>query len=403
MPPSPRTPARVGAQGALRTEIEVGSGTPSVVVTARNSIFGANAGGTCATGTFVNQSGGNVTDDPAAQASCGMAAAGDRVVSSVGIASLGPSTGPLATHALTPGSPAINAGSSDVCPGADARNVTRPQGGTCDAGAVEARPDLTLAIVDSPDPVPAGQPLTYTLTVSNIGIAPSVNVSVVNALPDGVAYLGGVGCSADGTCSVGSVGAGQSKAVTVVAQGTVPGLATDSATVGTSDMDLDPDNNDASTTTLITDPLPPGPQPAKPGGCTITGSPGPDRLRGTPGPDRICGLGGRDVIIGLGGCADILIGGAGRDRLIGGGGGDLLKGGRGRDDLRGGRGADTLRGGSGRDALFGGPGRDKLNGGRGIDTGAQARQGSAEKHRAETISRRPSHELSPDARLGSAG
>lgn len=43
------------------------------------------------------------------------------------------------THALLPGSPAVNAGSPDSCPAIDQRGVARPQGGRCDIGAFEAR------------------------------------------------------------------------------------------------------------------------------------------------------------------------------------------------------------------------------------------------------------------------
>lgn len=42
------------------------------------------------------------------------------------------------THALLPGSPAINNGSPDGCLAHDQRGVARPQGGRCDIGAFEA-------------------------------------------------------------------------------------------------------------------------------------------------------------------------------------------------------------------------------------------------------------------------
>jgi len=42
------------------------------------------------------------------------------------------------THALLPGSPAINRGSPDGCLTVDQRGVARPQGGRCDIGAFEA-------------------------------------------------------------------------------------------------------------------------------------------------------------------------------------------------------------------------------------------------------------------------
>ncbi|MFL5494029.1 MAG: choice-of-anchor Q domain-containing protein [Gemmatimonadales bacterium] len=45
--------------------------------------------------------------------------------------------GPTRTRALLPGSPAIDAASSDGCPGRDQRGVSRPQGPACDIGSYE--------------------------------------------------------------------------------------------------------------------------------------------------------------------------------------------------------------------------------------------------------------------------
>lgn len=42
------------------------------------------------------------------------------------------------THALLPGSPALNSGSPDSCPPVDQRELARPQAGRCDIGAFEA-------------------------------------------------------------------------------------------------------------------------------------------------------------------------------------------------------------------------------------------------------------------------
>jgi CSLREA domain-containing protein len=60
---------------------------------------------------------------------------------------LNPLLGPLQdndgvtfTHALLPGSPAIDAGSTESCPATDQRGVARPQGAACDIGAFEVSP-----------------------------------------------------------------------------------------------------------------------------------------------------------------------------------------------------------------------------------------------------------------------
>ena len=53
--------------------------------------------------------------------------------------------GPTETHALLPGSPAMDAGDNEACPATDQRGVERPQGLACDIGAYEFEPaDFTV-------------------------------------------------------------------------------------------------------------------------------------------------------------------------------------------------------------------------------------------------------------------
>jgi len=55
--------------------------------------------------------------------------------------------GALETEAISPGSPALDAGSASGCPSTDARGVARPQGLACDIGAFELAPP---AVATSP-------------------------------------------------------------------------------------------------------------------------------------------------------------------------------------------------------------------------------------------------------------
>lgn len=57
------------------------------------------------------------------------------------------------SHALSPGSPAIDSGTADLCTSEDQRAIARPQGGGCDRGAPEM-----VSIADAPaaSPTPAG-------------------------------------------------------------------------------------------------------------------------------------------------------------------------------------------------------------------------------------------------------
>ncbi len=76
---------------------------------------------------------------------------------------INPFIGPLAdnggstqTHALLPGSPAIDAGDPANCPTIDQRGITRPQGAGCDIGAYEVKDNTSpFAICDLP-PISVG-------------------------------------------------------------------------------------------------------------------------------------------------------------------------------------------------------------------------------------------------------
>ena len=88
-----------------------------------------------------------------------------------GDAKLGPlatNSGPTETHALLPGSPALNAGSatcaSDPVLGRDQRGVTRAQGTACDLGAFENR--LPVAVADTATVQP-GQQITINVLAND--------------------------------------------------------------------------------------------------------------------------------------------------------------------------------------------------------------------------------------------
>ena len=53
--------------------------------------------------------------------------------------------------------------------------------------------DLSIAKTDSPDPVAAGQSLTYTVSVVNNGPDAAGNTTVTDTLPPGVSFISAVG------------------------------------------------------------------------------------------------------------------------------------------------------------------------------------------------------------------
>src|SRR5262245_21182683 len=92
--------------------------------------------------------------------------------------------------------------------------------GTSGAGAAPGDADLGLKVSDSPDPVTAGENLTYTIRVDNPGSLPATDVAVTDTLPSGVDFVSATGgtCQRAGakvTCDLGQVDAGSSATVTV--------------------------------------------------------------------------------------------------------------------------------------------------------------------------------------------
>jgi uncharacterized repeat protein (TIGR01451 family) len=249
--------------------------------------------------------------------------------------------------------------------------------------------DLALTKSDSPDPVSAGAPLTYTIQVTNLGPEDAGNVVVTDDLPNQVTFVsagstqGSCGVSANKrkvTCSLGTVAVpvgpaytptGATVTINVLAP-TKSGTITNTASVDRDQKDPKKGNNTARATTRVVAPAVPTCRGRQ---ATIVGTPLGDLLGGTAGndvifawsgDDRIFSGGGRDLICAgtgndvanAGSSSDTVLAGRGADLVLGRGGGDELRGGRGPDRIRGGRGADLLAGGLGRDRCFGGPGPD---------------------------------------------
>jgi hypothetical protein len=116
--------------------IFVGSFTDAVPsFTINNSIVASNQWYSCDhwTGNMKFSSGGyNLFGDD----SC-VPTATDQIISDPQVGPLADNGGPTWTHALLPGSPALNAANNAVCSATDQRGIVRPQGPQCDIGAFE--------------------------------------------------------------------------------------------------------------------------------------------------------------------------------------------------------------------------------------------------------------------------
>ncbi len=235
-----------------------------------------------------------------------------------------------------------------------------------DLGWRRAGADLSIDVLDFPDPVPQGQILTYLIHVRNRGTEVATNVTLTDTLPAGVELLALTSSqgscllteTATVSCSSGDVAGGATVSLQVQLRPTVLGFITNSAVVA-GEGDRDPANNAAVNLSLVN--ILPQALSCNGRPATQVGSEGPDRITGTPGPDVILALGGDDIIDGLDGDDHICAGG-GRDRVRGGTGRDFLFGEEGNDTLLGGPGRDRLSGGAGVDRCRGGGGRDRARG-----------------------------------------
>jgi uncharacterized repeat protein (TIGR01451 family) len=117
--------------------------------------------------------------------------------------------------------------------------------------------DLAVTKTDAPDPVLAGQQLTYTVKVTNNGPAAATGVTVSDSLPAGVTFVSATStqgsCSGTSTitCSLGAVLAGGSATVTIKVRPTTPGTITNTASVSADGSDPSPGNNSATATTKV--------------------------------------------------------------------------------------------------------------------------------------------------------
>ncbi|HXU35479.1 MAG TPA: LamG-like jellyroll fold domain-containing protein, partial [Blastocatellia bacterium] len=109
-----------------------------------------------------------------------------------------------------------------------------------------ATADLSVSKADSPDPVTAGNALTYTLTVSNAGPDAATNVVLTDTLPGSVTFVSAISsqgsCSGTTTitCNLGSINNGANATVQIVVIPNSPGTITNSASATAAENDATP-------------------------------------------------------------------------------------------------------------------------------------------------------------------
>ncbi len=122
----------------------------------------------------------------------------------------------------------------------------------------EPQADLGLSMADKVDPVMAGDPITYTLAISNAGPDSALNVVLTDSLPGGVTFVSatptqGSCLEADGllTCSLGDMTSGTGAGMELVITTTLTGTLTNSASLSSDVADPNADNNSAGQDTTV--------------------------------------------------------------------------------------------------------------------------------------------------------
>lgn len=244
----------------------------STTVTIANSLFTRNTNGAAAAGDCAGaliSAGSNIFSTTAAGCTVTLSdpATVDQTLASPGVAaSLANNGGSVPTLALLSGSSALNHGNTHapasptllpVCETTDARGVARPQGAACDVGAFEQSvptSDLSVSKSASPSPAFVGQPLYYTLTVTNAGPDAAADAQVSDALPSGATFVAAAAsqgtCAVNAgnvTCDLGALAASASATVTVTVTPTTQGALPNTAVVQNSGGSDPNGNNDQST------------------------------------------------------------------------------------------------------------------------------------------------------------
>jgi uncharacterized repeat protein (TIGR01451 family) len=121
--------------------------------------------------------------------------------------------------------------------------------------------DVGVAMSASPVSLTLGQSVTYAMTVTNSGTQTANNVNLTDILPVGVNFVsatstqGTCNGSSSVVCALGNLATGASATVQVIVTPTVAGTLLNTASVTSSDSDVNSANNSASASVTVTAPV----------------------------------------------------------------------------------------------------------------------------------------------------
>jgi uncharacterized repeat protein (TIGR01451 family) len=117
--------------------------------------------------------------------------------------------------------------------------------------------DLSISVSDSADPAFPGDPITYTVTVANMGPGMAENVVVNTTIPTGLTVVSTSGCGEDpngsATCTLDDIASGAQAQFTIMAtvDAGASGILSVMSTVASDELDTDAMNNSATETTSV--------------------------------------------------------------------------------------------------------------------------------------------------------
>jgi uncharacterized repeat protein (TIGR01451 family) len=126
---------------------------------------------------------------------------------------------------------------------------------TVTIGIEQGSVDLRVIQVDSPDPLYAGEELTYALTISNLSSIDAPGVILTDTLPGEVNFTSAVpsqgSCISEVVCSLGTIPANSAATITVKVTTTIDGVVTNTGVVISSGYDLNIGNNTSQEMTTV--------------------------------------------------------------------------------------------------------------------------------------------------------
>jgi uncharacterized repeat protein (TIGR01451 family) len=121
-------------------------------------------------------------------------------------------------------------------------------------GKEQGAVDLEVNQVDSPDPLYAGEEVTYLVTVSNTSSITAMGVILTDTLPGGFSLVSTApsqGSCISAVCNLGTVAAHNDAIITVRAKTTIDGVFTNTAVVNSFSYDLNNSNNISQEPTTV--------------------------------------------------------------------------------------------------------------------------------------------------------